>query len=517
MNPNTLTLIESLAGLKVLVIGEAMLDSYLKGSSERICREAPVPVVSITDREHVPGGAANTAVNVHTLGGQVIFLSVIGEDTEGNLLRKVLADYGVPTDNLIVTAKRATLAKQRVIASHQMVVRFDQGSTEVLDPQTEAILIERLDQLFPECDALIISDYDYGILTPHVIKRIAELQEANPRVVVVDSKRLPDYRNINITAIKPNYGEAVSLLGVEKVRGTGERVVQIAAHGDQILDLTGAQIAAVTLDQEGALIFERDHLPYRTYAKPAPHTRSAGAGDTFISALTLSLAAGASTENAVEIASAAASIVVGKDGTSACYADELNSYFSTDEKYITDVFQLAARIAAYRRENLRIVFTNGCFDILHRGHINYLNRAKSFGDVLIVGMNTDDSVRRLKGPSRPINNLEDRAQILAALSCVDHIVPFEGDTPHELIKVIQPDVFVKGGDYTRETLPEASLVEELGGVLQILPYLEDHSTTSIIERIQQKQTNTAMNRPAEVQQYKNSLLNRETKPGEGDQ
>ena len=225
--------------------------------------------------------------------------------------------------------------------------------------------------------------------------------------------------------------------------------------------------------------------PYRTYAKPQLHSRAAGAGDTFISALALGLAGGFQVENATELASAAASIVVGKEGTSACYAEELLTFFSTNEKFVTDIFQLAAGISAYRRDSKRIVFTNGCFDILHRGHTTYLNRAKACGDILIVGLNSDRSVRHLKGPTRPINTLEDRAQILAALSCVDHIVPFDGDTPHELIQAIKPDIFVKGGDYTRETLPEAALVERLGGKVQILPYLENHSTTSIIEKIRQ--------------------------------
>ena len=303
-------------------------------------------------------------------------------------------------------------------------------------------------------------------------------------MVVVDSKRPQAFHSINITAIKPNYEEALQLLGLKKVCDDAERVHQMEEQGRKILDFTGAQIAAVTLDHKGALIFHHgDDTPYRTYAKPEPNSRAAGAGDTFVSALALSLASGAHVENAAELASAAASIVVSKNGTAACFAEELRDNFSTSEKFVTDVFQLAARVASYRRAGRKIVFTNGCFDILHRGHITYLNRAKALGDVLIVGLNSDDSVRRLKGPNRPINSLEDRAQILAALSCIDHIVSFNSDTPRELIRVIRPDIFVKGGDYTRQTLPEASLVEELGGDVEILPYLENHSTTSIIERI----------------------------------
>jgi D-beta-D-heptose 7-phosphate kinase/D-beta-D-heptose 1-phosphate adenosyltransferase len=318
-----------------------------------------------------------------------------------------------------------------------------------------------------------------------VIDALAELQNRYPHLVVVDSKRLFEFRKINITAVKPNYKEALSLLGVERpVADTKNgRVKQMEQEGKRLLELLSTQILVITLDHDGALVFEQGQVPYRTYAKQQPNSKAAGAGDTFVSALTLSLASGLVTENAAELASAAASIVVNKDGTSACYADELRSFFSTGEKVVTDVFQLAGRMASYRRDNKQVVFTNGCFDILHRGHINYLNRAKSQGDILIVGVNSDEGVRRLKGPSRPINSLEDRAQILAALSCVDHIVPFDADTPHDLIRVIKPDIFVKGGDYTRETLPEASLVEELGGEVRILPYLDDHSTTGIIEKI----------------------------------
>jgi D-beta-D-heptose 7-phosphate kinase/D-beta-D-heptose 1-phosphate adenosyltransferase len=335
-------------------------------------------------------------------------------------------------------------------------------------------------------DAVMVSDYDYGILTPRVIQALAKLQNRQPRLLTIDSKRLLDYRSVPMTAIKPNYEEAVHLLRLQKPQEPNVRVQQVEAEGARLLKMTGTHIAAITLDQDGALIFERGvETPYRTYPRPEPHPHTAGAGDTFMSALTLSLAAGAPTDEAAEIASAAASIVVEKNGTSACHQEELLGYFSNDVKTVTDIFQLAARLAAYRLEGRRIVFTNGCFDILHRGHITFLNRAKAFGDILIIGLNSDESVRRLKGPSRPINSLEDRGQILAALSCVDHIVPFDNDTSHNLIRIIQPDVFVKGGDYTRETLPEARLVGELGGNIRILPYLEDHSTTGIIERIRE--------------------------------
>ena len=213
------------------------------------------------------------------------------------------------------------------------------------------------------------------------------------------------------------------------------------------------------------------------------HSRAAGAGDTFLAAMALGLAAGGDTTAAAELASAAASVVVGQEGTVSCSADDLRDQVAAGDKLVSNRARLAELRDAHRRAGRRVVFTNGCFDILHRGHITYLGRAKALGDILIVGVNSDEGIRRLKGPSRPINTLEDRIQVLAALSCVDHVIPFDEDTPCRLVEVVRPDIFVKGGDYTRDRLPEAELVESLGGAVRILPFIADRSTTDIIERI----------------------------------
>jgi D-beta-D-heptose 7-phosphate kinase/D-beta-D-heptose 1-phosphate adenosyltransferase len=373
--------------------------------------------------------------------------------------------------------------EDRIVAAGQLLLRLDQGSTEPLDEKTERAFIDRLTALYPHADAVIVSDYRYGVLTPRLVRVLADLQTRWSKVLVADSRRLAVFRDAGVTAVKPNYEEAVQLLGARTLDGFRVRAEGIAAYGERLLDLTGAQIAAVTLDSEGALVFERGRPPYRTYAQPA-RSCVAGAGDTFTSALGLALAAGASTAAAAELASGAAAVVVGKEGTAACSAQELREHVSAGGKYFGDLRRLQARVDFYREQGRKVVFTNGCFDILHRGHITYLNRAKALGDVLIVGVNSDESIRRIKGPSRPINTLEDRVQVLAALSSVDHLVAFDENTPCTLIRAIRPHVFVKGGDYTRERLPEAPLVEELGGVVQILPYLQDRSTTGIIERIQ---------------------------------
>ena len=485
MGNNVFKVMDSFANLKILVIGEVMLDRYLKGTTNRLSQEAPVQVVSIEEKEDIPGGAANTAANIRSLGAQPILLSVIGDDDEGKMLRNALHHYDISDEYILTKPGWQTLAKQRVLANGQMMIRFDQGGTQSLEDEDEKWLIKRINRLAGEVDGIVISDYNYGILTPRVIKALARLQKRQPRMVVVDAKEYKKYQALNVTAVKPNYAEAVKILNLDPEEGSEARVRQIEQHGPEMLEIANAQIAAITLDSDGALIFEGHERPYRVYARPAEHNRVAGAGDTFISAMALALAAGAQTTTAAEIASAAAEIVVDKPGTSLCYIEELKACFSGDDKYLADPLQLEARIAAYRRQGKRIVFTNGCFDILHSGHIQYLNQAKMQGDVLVVGINTDACVKRLKGPDRPINPLDDRVQVLTALSCVDHIVPFEEDVPYKLVQAIRPDVFVKGGDYTREMLPEAALVEELGGQVKILPYIENHSTTGIIERIRQ--------------------------------
>ena len=340
MNSNLYSIIDAFAGLNLLVIGEGILDSYLEGFSERLCQEAPVPVVTLSDRKDVPGGAANTAVNVRSLGAEVKLISVIGDDLEGNLLRQALSDRGVSTEYLLTEKFRSTLAKHRVISSGQMVVRFDRGSTNSIDGKTEEKLINYLIKLFPQSDAVIISDYGYGILTPRVIDAIANFQASFPRIVVVDSKNLAPYHKVGVTAVKPNYREAMRLLAESELENNQIRVSNIIRNRNRILELTGAEIAAVTLDTEGAVILERASPPYRTFAPPFSNAYVAGAGDTFISAFTACLVLNATLPLAAELASAAAAIVVAKEGTAACSAQELQEYIWMGEQYLNRVANL---------------------------------------------------------------------------------------------------------------------------------------------------------------------------------
>nr|WP_243146862.1 D-glycero-beta-D-manno-heptose 1-phosphate adenylyltransferase [Scytonema sp. UIC 10036] len=493
---------DKIANLHVIVIGEAMLDGYLEGFSDRLCPEAPVPVVTVNNRVYVPGGAANTAVNIARLGGQVTLLSVIGDDTESLQLNRALSEQGVSTTDLIAHPARETLAKQRAIASSQILLRIDTGTTTAIDRDTEQALIAKLQLIFPKCQAVIISDYGYGILTAKVIDAIAQLQQQHPRILVVDSKNLTAYRHLNVTAVKPNYEQTTQLLKIPSCTPiqNQERILraeQIAPYGEKLLDITGAKIVAVTLDAEGSIIFQRDSPPHRTYTQPTTQSRTTGAGDTYTSALTLALAASAATPLAADFAASAAAVVVRNEGTTTCSLEELRLFLSSlsppipnrqypipiAPKNITDSNQLITLVTIYRKAGYKIVFTNGCFDILHAGHVSYLNRAKALGDILIIGVNSDNSIRRIKGEKRPINSLEDRIQVLGGLGCVDHLIAFDKDTPINLIRLVQPDIYVKGGDYTIETLPEAPVIQQFGGIVKLLPFLENRSTTQIIKKI----------------------------------
>ena len=485
MNSNLSKIIDAFADLRVLVIGDAMLDCYLEGATNRLCREAPVPIVDVSERRNMAGGAANAAVNAASLGAAVELLSVIGDDAAGAELTTNLRQNLVGVEHLIKHPTRNTLTKKRVVSGGQMLLRFDEGDADELDEITEQRLIEKLETLFFNADAVIVSDYASGTLTRKIIYKIAELQSRDERLLTVDSRRLSAFQAIGATVVKPNFAEVCKLLDCAP-QNTARRGDFVIDNQQRILEAANARVAAVTLDTDGAIIIEQSRPAHRTYAPPRKFGNATGAGDTFVAALTLALTAGAHTPAAGEMASAAAALVVEKERTAVCCADELRERLSGDDKTTANLARLVNKVKLLRAQNQTIVFTNGCFDILHRGHITYLNRAKELGDVLIVGVNSDESVRRLKNSketNRPINPLEDRLQVLSALSCVDYLIAFEENSPAEIITAVKPDIYVKGGDYTRETLPETQVVESVGGRIEFLPYLEDRSTTGIIERI----------------------------------
>ena len=478
--------------LTVMVVGDIILDVYLDGNSTRLSPEAPVPVVDVSQERYFMGGAANVAVNVRALGARVLFCSVLGRDSAGRRVIRRLNALGIDTQAVVCDPGRTTIVKERVMSAGQLLARFDKGSEDPLDKAAEQSLAGMLRTAYERCDAILIADYNKGVLTPGIIHEIGRLHAAKPAFMAVDSRRLGQFRELHPSVVKPNYREAVSLLGLPEVT---DRIPQLRKHAGKLCRATGASLSVVTLDADGAAILSSGKMLCHRYPPPVVRPQVVGAGDTFISAMTLALVSNAKSKEALKIALAAASISVSKEDTACCSELELRSFFAHERKFIPSLTVLAEVCELYRRQGRRIVFTNGCFDILHSGHVSYLKKASRLGDVMIVGVNTDDSIRRLKGEDRPINPMADRIEVLGSLEVVHHIVSFGeagDDTPVELIKVVRPDVFVKGGDYAEKVLPEARFVEQFGGRVELVPFLADHSTTGVIRRIRRAAAQAAL-------------------------
>jgi D-beta-D-heptose 7-phosphate kinase / D-beta-D-heptose 1-phosphate adenosyltransferase len=475
-------MINEIARRRVVVIGDAILDGWLTGSSERLCPEAPVPVVDICASCHVPGGAANTAVNLAALGADVRLVSAVGDDAAGAELIRLLEGSGVGTAHTLRVEGRPTVTKRRVVVRDQIMLRIDEGARGPLDGNAAARLTAAAQEALRTAEAVVVCDYAIGVLGPELADLLATRRGEIP-LLAVDAHRLARWRALEPDLVTPNAAEAASLLGI--ALPAHDRIATIERHRADLHEATGARAVAVTFDRDGAVLFVDGQPAHRTWATPAPDNHAAGAGDTFVSALTLAAAAGLPLTTAVELAQAAADVVTGRPGTAACTTDELAARLGTDPGSAVGRSRLAALVAEHRAAGRRIVFTNGCFDVLHRGHLAYLNQARLLGEVLIVAINSDASVRRLKGPSRPVNGEADRAAVIAGLSCVDHVTIFDEDTPIELIKLLKPELYVKGGDYTPQMLPETPVVESYGGRVQVVDYVPDHSTTATIERIRQ--------------------------------
>lgn len=490
--PTPLQLINDFPNQTVLVLGDMILDSYLEGSSSRLCREAPVPIIDAMNESRYPGGAANTALNITAMGAHCLLFSAVGKDDEGDSLMRFLNDKGIDTYNVLGLASRKTLFKQRILADNQILLRIDKGSTH--PPTNEAeigLLVEFLHQCYRDggssgsLGAVVVSDYGYGTMAPPVLAKLQELHQSCNYPLIIDAKDLRKYAHLGMTAATPNYAEAIALLAKPLLPPGSDRVQQLLDCGNTLLYELNSIIVVVTLDRDGAVVFEQGKIPIHIPTVARKGTVG-GAGDTFISAFSLALATGASAEMATSIGVQAATMVVSLPGTAACTHEQLLSSFQnkpgTKILYPSEL----SRLEQYRSEGAKIIFTNGCFDIIHAGHVQHLREAAAQGDILVVGLNTDQSIKRLKGQSRPINQYGDRLAVLSSLSCVDFVVPLNEDNPIELIKNIRPHIFVKGGDYTYEALPEVSVVEDLGGTVKILPFHAGHSTTTLIEKIQEQ-------------------------------
>ena len=470
--------------IRVLVVGDVMCDTYLSGHVSRISPEAPVPVFESTEKRHVLGGAANVAANLRALGCDVRLAGVVGDDVTGRYVREQLRAQSIVDDLLMQDAGRPTTEKTRLIARHQQLVRLDHESRLPLPAELNTRILAGAESILAEVDGLICSDYNKGVCTPDLLAPLFAKAKAANVPIFVDPKARDFARYRGATVLTPNLAEVR--------HATGEPVedeTSLATAAESLLRQSAAQALLVTRGAAGMSLF---HPPEGPQHLPA-HTRDVydvtGAGDTVIAAFAAAAIGGLSYAEAARLANVAAGIVVGKAGTAVVYREELEAHLQARiapwQSKLRTCDELSRALQQHRGRGERVVFTNGCFDLLHGGHVHYLQQARTLGDCLVVALNDDASVRLLKGDDRPLRPQDERARVLAALACVDYVVLFGEPTPLALIKSLKPDVLVKGGDYTLETVVGRKEVEASGGTVHLIPYVEGVSTTELVARIRQ--------------------------------
>ncbi len=462
----------------ILVVGDLMIDHYLWGACERISPEAPVQVVDIAKETTVLGGAGNVINNLKTLGANVSVASVIGEDDNGVELLAMLESIAIDSKNIIAQKMRKTSKKSRIIAVSQQILRYDKESKEDISSSSVSTLLESIQKSISSYDMIILSDYGKGVLTNELCQGVIILAKKKGLKVLVDPKGSDFSKYKGAYLLTPNKKEAIVATGIEI--NTSENLKLALEKLKQECDLG---VSLITLSEDGIAILDRELEIFPTVAKEVFDVT--GAGDTVIASIAFALSCEKSIQESAAFANLAAGVVVGKIGSATVTLEEIEDYEaslhkSTSDAHIKTFDDIHAIIDRARENGKKIVFTNGCFDILHVGHVKYLQIAKSFGDILIVGLNSDASVSRLKGPTRPVNIAEDRAYLLAALEAVDFVVPFEDDTPYELIKMIAPDVLVKGGDYEGKVV----IGTEFASELKLVDFVNGKSTTRTIQKIQ---------------------------------
>ncbi len=466
---------------RILVVGDLMIDHYLWGNCNRISPEAPVQVIDIKSETTVLGGAGNVVNNLRALGANVTVMSVVGEDEVADELAIMLDKLGVESF-LLRDKNRKTTKKSRIIASHQQVVRYDKESKNEIDIECEKSLIYKIFETINQYDLIILSDYGKGVLTYNLVEKIICATSGTNLKVIVDPKGEDYSKYKGAYLLTPNKNEAQMATGIEIVDD-----LSLLEALKKLKDSANLDIPMITLSEDGIAILADNNKIIKKPTVAREVYDVTGAGDTVIASLGYCLAKNMSIESSMEFANLAAGVVVGKLGSATATLEEIEEYKSTlhkssIESHIKTLSEIEKTVERLRKVGKKIVFTNGCFDILHRGHVSYLDVAKSFGDVLILGLNSDESVKRLKGVNRPINNQEDRGFILAALESVDYVVNFSENTPYELIKIIQPDILVKGADYEGKEVVGSDIAKEV----RLVTFIDGKSTTSTIEKIQKQ-------------------------------
>ena len=457
----------------IAVIGDFMIDHYLWGKSERVSPEAPVPVVEVVKEEDRLGGAGNVVNNLLSLGAKVLIATVAGKDA--NRLISLLESKNIKNKAIFIDKNRQSIIKSRIIASNQQVIRYDKESTNSISKEQEKKILEYLQKNIDQIDMILLSDYEKGVLTKSLTQKIIKLSNRNNIKLIIDPKK--DFtKYINAWMIKPNKKE-LSTAANMKI----ESEEDLIKAGWKVKEELNLDYLLVTLSEEGMALFGKEYIKIPTIAKEVFDVT--GAGDTVLASLGYFLSQSDDIKEAMHFANAAAAVVVSKIGSATVSIEEIKEtqrrIDNSVEYKIVDFNKIEQIAKDLRANNKKIVFTNGCFDILHLGHVKYLQKAKALGDVLIVGLNSNSSVTRLKGKNRPVNDEFDRAYLLASLEVVDFVVIFEEDTPYSLIKKVGPDILVKGADYKDKEVVGSDIAKEV----RLIDFVDGKSTTKIIEKM----------------------------------
>ena len=473
---------DSLPNLRIAVIGDLMVDRYVFGDVSRISPEAPVPVNRVKQMKEVLGGAANVAANLANLDVHVYVGGVAGQDTHGNLLQDLLDSNGIDKSGVVISRDRSTITKMRILGDRQQMMRLDFETVRDVEQQEEEELISWLDSLCQKgLDGIVISDYGKGVCTDSILEKIFNLANCYKIPTIVDPKGSQWEKYNGATYITPNVKELSERVGYS-ITNDDDKIV---AAAKEVLATNNIQYIIATRSEKGISVIARDGRIWHNPATQQDVFDVSGAGDTVVATMICSIAANLSMRIALHVANGAAGIVVSKVGTYPIHRQELIELWMSlqegkyVEKSVYSWEEMKSIVQQWQDRGDIVVFTNGCFDILHRGHITYLQEAAQLGDRLIIGLNSNDSVRRLKGETRPLVDEEDRAYLLSALGCVDGVVLFDEDTPSQLLETIRPNILVKGGDYKVEEVIGHEFVDSV----QILPFKDGYSTTNVVNKI----------------------------------
>ena len=467
---------------RLLVIGDLILDEYIWGAVSRISPEAPVPILETKSENLTLGGAANVANNLVALGCEVHLVGAIGQDEKGDKLLTLIEEKGISSKGIFRFVHRPTTSKIRVVAHNQQVLRIDKEDNRPITEETENRIIKYINKALPDMDIVICSDYRKGILTEKVFNAVSHRAKNSKKRVIVDPKSSDFELYKGATVITPNQFEVEKAVPI-KIQDK----IDLDRAAEYLLNLTHAEVLLITRGKDGMTLYPNKAKPVDIPTQAKEVFDVTGAGDTVVSVLAMALAVGFNPEDSAWLSNMAASIVVGKVGTAVVTLNEINEYLQDEmlrtAHTVLKLEELKKIVSLAKGTGKTVVFTNGCFDLIHGGHIEFLQKAREKGDLLVVGLNSDRSVKSIKGEGRPIKSEKERANIISALRYVDYITIFDESTPEDLIREVRPDILVKGDDYAIDEVVGREIVEGYGAKVELIPIVQGLSTTNIVEKI----------------------------------